>query len=497
MSSAMPPRALRSMVSGIVLALAAVVALLTVAPPAHAQDGESIGGRLQAPGEDGNVPVVGAVLTVRTAEGSEVGTATSDENGEWLVPVPGPGMYEVEIDPDTLGDNVLRDPDKTVLGDLEIRTGQARSVIFPFGDAGTRTGFTERFLGATMQGLQFGLIIAMTAIGLSLIFGTTGLVNFAHGELVTFGAIMTWFLNSGQVEGAIGWFAAAVFGLFLAPLGLVVQDRVSDPRKLRSEGFNPSRIVALAGGWIAAWAFLTFVPGNIHLIPAALLGVLITAGVGAGLDRGLWRPLRQRRTGLITMLVISIGLSLAMRNGLQMWFGGNPQKYDQYTIQPQIDAFGALGLTPKDLTIIIVSLVSLVSVALLLQRTRIGKAMRAVANNRDLAESSGIDVQRVVLFVWVLGGGLAGLGGVLSAADENVTFLLGFRLLLLMFAGVILGGLGTAYGALVGSIVIGLIVEWSTLVFSPELKVSWALGVLILILLVRPQGILGQKERFG
>jgi branched-chain amino acid transport system permease protein len=143
------------------------------------------------------------------------------------------------------------------------------------------------------------------------------------------------------------------------------------------------------------------------------------------------------------------------------------------------------------------SVLILVGVALLLTRTRIGKSMRAVADNRDLAESSGIDVQRTILSVWILGGALTGTGGIFLGLIESVDYLMGFRLLLLMFAGVILGGLGSAYGAMIGSLVVGLVSEVSTVFFSSELKYVWALLVLILVLLVRPQGILGTKERIG
>ena len=123
--------------------------------------------------------------------------------------------------------------------------------------------------------------------------------------------------------------------------------------------------------------------------------------------------------------------------------------------------------------------------------------MRAVADNRDLAASSGIDVDRVILFVWALGGGLAALGGVLFGLQQQVQFEMGFKLLLLMFAGITLGGLGTAYGALVGSFVVGMFIELSTLVVPTELKNVGALLVLIVVLLVRPQGILGRAERIG
>jgi branched-chain amino acid transport system permease protein len=139
----------------------------------------------------------------------------------------------------------------------------------------------------------------------------------------------------------------------------------------------------------------------------------------------------------------------------------------------------------------------LVAVATFLQRTRTGKAMRAVADNRDLAESSGIDVNRVIGFVWAAGAGLAAIGGILQGLSEQVSFQMGFQLLLLMFAGVTLGGLGTAYGALVGSLVVGIAMEVSTLWIPSEFKTVVALSILVLVLLVRPQGILGQAERVG
>ena len=153
-----------------------------------------------------------------------------------------------------------------------------------------------------------------------------------------------------------------------------------------------------------------------------------------------------------------------------------------------------------NLACIVVSLAVLVGVALLVQRTRIGKAMRAVADNRDLAAASGIDVERVVRFVWGLGGGLAALGGVLFGLSElggRVQWEMGFKLLLLMFAGITLGGLGTAFGALLGCVIVGLLVQLSTLIINPDLKYIGGLLVLIVVLVVRPQGILGSRARVG
>ena len=139
----------------------------------------------------------------------------------------------------------------------------------------------------------------------------------------------------------------------------------------------------------------------------------------------------------------------------------------------------------------------LLGVATALRKTRVGKAMRAVADNRDLAESSGIDVEQVIKYVWIVGSALAGLGGVLFGLTENVNWEMGFRLLLLMFAGVTLGGLGTAYGALLGSLIAGVFIQMSTLLIPGDMKNVGALLALIVILLVRPQGLLGRAERIG
>lgn len=400
-----------------------------------AQDGgEAVRGTLR----DGEgEPVAGVTITVTTADGEPVGEATSDDEGAWELAMPGPGSYVATLDQATLPEGVgLRDPERDTL-EFDLRTGQQRTLLFAMGEATAITGFTDRLLTQLLSGLRFGLIIAITAIGLSLIFGTTGLVNFAHGELVTLGAVLAWFMN--------------------APSG-----------------------TGLA----------------LPLVVAGVIATALSAAAGGAIELGLWRPLRRRRTGLIQMLVITIGLALTLRNVIQVWFGGSSRPYFDYTIQRALE-LGPFRITPRDLIVMLLAALTLVGVATMLQSTRIGKAMRAVSDNRDLAESSGIDVERVILVIWIIGGGLAGFGGVLYGLSENVSYLMGFRLLLLMFAGVILGGLGTAYGAMFGSIVVGLVTELSTLWFSTELKFVWALGVLILILLVRPQGLLGQRERVG
>lgn len=413
--------------------LLAVCALLAgLAGQARGQeDGEALRGTLSHDDE----PVSGVEVTVVDADGEEVGTAVSDDDGEWEVPLPGPGTYTATLDEETLPEDVgLRDPDRATL-EVSVRSGRARTLLFALGE---HEDSARVLLGRVSQnllnGVKFGLIIAMTAIGLSLVFGTIRLINFAHGDMVTFGAVAAYFLNA------------------------------AGPR--------------------------------LPLVAAAALAVLIGALLGFVLERGLWRPLRERRAGLVQLLVISVGVALVLRHLILIVFAGRPRRYTDFAIQQSLE-FGPLRVTPRDLAVMAISLLVLTLVGLMLQRTRIGKAIRAVADNRELAESSGVDVQRVILYVWLLGGGLAALGGVLNGVVENVHYLMGFRLLLLMFAGVILGGIGTAFGAFVGSLIVGIITELSTLYFSPDLKFMWALAVMALVLLVRPQGIFGVRERVG
>jgi branched-chain amino acid transport system permease protein len=218
--------------------------------------------------------------------------------------------------------------------------------------------------------------------------------------------------------------------------------------------------------------------------------------VGGALELGMFRPLRRRKLGAFQFVALTIGLSLLARHLILIWYGPQPQPYRDYVIQDEWE-FGPFALTPRDATIMIISAIILALVGLMLTHTRMGKAMRAVSDSVDLAESSGIDVNRVTLSVWVVGAGLAALGGVFMGAVEAVDWQMGFRLLLLLFAAVVLGGLGTAFGAVVGGIVIGVITETSTVWVQPEIKSVFALIALILVLLVRPQGILGVRGRIG
>ena len=420
---------MRHVVRASIGALMAALCVLLL-PGAAVAEGEAVQGRLQNAGE----PLEGVSITVTTPDGEEIGSAETDATGAFSIPLPEAGDYTVTLDEDSLPEDVQIREGRSASVTLPVAVGQQRNVLFPLGE-GTREVASDlsRLPQLAVEGLIFGLIIALAAVGLSLIYGTTGLVNFAHGELITLGALIAYFLN-------------------------VIVD--------------------------------------LHLVIAAVLAVVLSAVLGGVQDRILWRPLRRRGTGLIAMLVVTIGLALFARGFYLYLFGGASRPFRDYQLQAAAD-LGPIALAPKDAVTIVICLVVLMAVAFALLRTRIGKATRAVADNPALAASSGIDVERVIATVWIAGAGLAALSGILLGLGQQVGFQLGFQILLLVFAAVTLGGLGTAFGALVGSLVVGIFTQVSTIVVPTELKNAGALAVLILILLVRPQGILGRAERVG
>ena len=224
---------------------------------------------------------------------------------------------------------------------------------------------------------------------------------------------------------------------------------------------------------------------------------MLSAALGWTLDAALWKPLRRRGVGLIPLMIVSIGLSLAIRYTYQFFYGGGTRQLPGATIPSDIH-LGPVTLSWIDVASMATSIVVLLAFAFFLLRTRTGKATRAVSDNPSLAAASGIDVDRVIRIVWVTGAVLAGLSGILWAYFRpGVSWDMGFQILLLIFAAVTLGGLGTAFGALVGSLIVGLFIELSTLWLPSDLKYVGALIVLILVLLFRPQGILGRRERIG
>jgi neutral amino acid transport system permease protein len=285
------------------------------------------------------------------------------------------------------------------------------------------------------NGLVTGSIIALAAVGVSLVYGILRIVNFAHGDYLVVGAYVALAVN-------IGW------------------------------------------------------GGNIVL--AALAAVAATALLAAGLEFALWRPLRRKNAGLFSFFIAAIGLALVLRHVVFLVGDPGPRRYDVDVFQ--VYDLGGVRLSQSQLIAIGIAFAAIVLVALMLARTGLGKAMRALSENRALAAVAGIDVDRTVVLTWVLAGGLAGIAGLLQALILNAfTPNFGFLLLLPIFAAVVLGGIGSAYGALVGGLALGLVMELSTwnalaggapAVYKPVV----AFGVLILVLLFKPQGVFGKAR---
>jgi len=458
---------LRRSASALLVLLVASLVLVLAPSAAHAATGPCvadaatgcINGTIRtAAGQ----PAVGVTLTVEGAGGTL--TVTTDAEGKWTAPVTAAGDYTVTLDPATLpAGETLRNPTgnpRTVT----VTLGSSSGALFPLGEpaasggdagpsptASAGAGETDGETGAptgssseggfswsrlaqqTVSGLVFGILLALASVGLSLIYGTTGLSNFAHGEQVTLGAILAY----------IG---VQTFGLPLVVSGVLAV------------------IAGALSGWIQ--------------------------------DAGIWHPLRRRRVGTTQQMIVTIGLSMALQYTYQFFFGASALRI--VTENPDIVTIGTVRISVTSIWSVIIAGAVLGGVAYFLLATRIGRATRAVSDNPALAAASGITVERVIRLVWTLGGALAALGGVLMGLYLNATsWNMGGALLLLMFSAVTLGGLGAPFGALVGSIVIGLVVELSNLVLPSDMRYAGALLILILVLLLRPQGLLGRAERIG
>ena len=360
---------------------------------------------------------------------------TSDAMGKWQVEVTSTGIYDVTLDQASLpSGQALTDLTKATRKINVLMLGSTLTVLFPIGPGAEKTPILDQSVQLLADGLILGIIIALAALGLNLVFGTTGLTNFAHGELLTLGGLLTYFFS------------------------------------------------AIAG---------------LPVFAAIPVAVALSAFIGGYLqDRLLWKPLRKRGTGLIAMLVVSIGFAIFIRYVFLFIFGGFTRQLPEFAGQAGLE-IGLVNITPKSIMSTSVGLLLLIGATLWLLRSKMGKASRAVADNPALAAASGIEVEAVIRSVWILGAFLAAFAGIMVTLNQGVSFLMGQDMLLLIFAAVTLGGLGTAYGALVGSLVIGVLIQLSTLIIPTELKYVGALLILILILLVRPQGILGRKERVG
>jgi neutral amino acid transport system permease protein len=280
-----------------------------------------------------------------------------------------------------------------------------------------------------LTGLSNGAIYALGAVGLTLVYGILKLVNFAHGDFLTFGAYMAFLVN-------ITWGAP--------------------------------------------------------LVLAILFAMAATAVLGIALEKVMWAPMRARGAGMLQLLLMAIGLALVIRYAIQFIWGTDLKTLDVNRVATA--DFLGLSIGRIFLIVIVVGFAVLIATGLMLRFTLLGKRMRALSDNLELAETSGIDTSRVILYTWVFAAGFAGLAGVLAGAVTQLQPELGFELLLPIFAAVVLGGIGNAFGALASGIILGLVIEWSTFFIDPGFKLAVGFLVLILVLIVRPQGVFGQAR---
>jgi neutral amino acid transport system permease protein len=274
-----------------------------------------------------------------------------------------------------------------------------------------------------VNGIAVGSIIALAAVGLTLTYGILRLSNFAHGDFLTLGAYLTLLVNT---VGVNIWLS-----MVLAAVGTVAMMLVS--------------------------------------------------------EKLLWSRMRNLRATSTTLIIISIGLALFLRNGIIFIWGGRNQNYD-VPVTTALDFFG-VKVPQNQLLVLGLAILAILALHLLLQHTKIGKAMRAVADDLDLARVSGINVDRVIFWTWLIAGTLTSLGGSMYGLITAVRPNMGWFLILPLFASVILGGIGNPYGAIIAALIIGIAQEVSTIWLGSQYKQAIALLIMILVLLVRPKGL--------
>jgi neutral amino acid transport system permease protein len=232
---------------------------------------------------------------------------------------------------------------------------------------------------------------------------------------------------------------------------------------------------------------------GVPIVPAALVAVLAGILVSLALEFALVRPLRKRGSGKMQSILLTIGLGFILRFTVQLLAGTAPRNLN-INVTTSI-RLGPVRVGTVQLIVMCVSLAALLAVGLAFRLSSIGKQMRAVSENPELAATTGVNTDRVVVTTWVVAGGLAGLAGVLAtAAVGSLTPNFGEFLLLNLFAAVILGGVGNPFGALAGGLLLGLAQEWSVMVLDSRWKLAVGFGVLFLCLVIRPQGLLGRAR---
>jgi branched-chain amino acid transport system permease protein/neutral amino acid transport system permease protein len=302
-------------------------------------------------------------------------------------------------------------------------------------------------LELVFYGIVFGSIIALGAIGLTLVFGIIRFANFAHGDLMSTGAYFALFM----VTGLLSWI-----------------------------GVPDTTFGALSFGWRMLIAF----PVSMFIVGCLAIAV----------DRILYRKLRENKSSTVMLAISSLGVAFILRMLILIFWGADSLFYRPGLMRPAIEFPMGIKMRPDQILILILVFGLVALLHLYMQKTKMGKAMRATADNMELALVSGIDTERVIIFTWGIGGALAAAGGILYGIDVQVHAYMGWNFLIPLFAATILGTIGNIWGALVGGLVIGVAQQVSTAFLLSTYKPAVAFMVMILILLIRPKGIFGGKK---
>lgn len=298
------------------------------------------------------------------------------------------------------------------------------------------------------DGLIIGSVISLGAIGLSLTLSIVRFSNFSHGELLAWGAYFAFLISAGLTS---------------------IKERLATP------------IGPFSFGW--------------GLVIAMIVAAAITAVLALALDTILFK--RLRRQGSITLVIASFGAALVLRNMLLFWQGGVPKYYSQ-NLQIAIPLlprsfWGGLRFTPDQLLVLALALATVTGLHLFLRYSVTGRSMRAAAVNPGLAQVTGIDPERVLRTTWMIGGALAALAGIFAGITVQLRPTMGAELLLPLFAAVILGGIGSVWGSVLGGLFVGLAESASVTLMGAEYRTAAAFIVLIVILLVKPNGLFGER----
>jgi branched-chain amino acid transport system permease protein/neutral amino acid transport system permease protein len=271
-------------------------------------------------------------------------------------------------------------------------------------------------------------VIAIAAVGFTMQFGITNMINLAYGEVMICSAYVAYYLNQAGITIWLGMIAGALFG--------------------------------------AAFSFL--------------------------LNRFLYAPFQGKGTSHIGMVIVSLAASLMIANLLLPIVGSDNVSYQ--VDHGRLFRLGGIALTTDQFVIIGIAVVLMLAVHAVLTYTRLGKAMRATAANPTLARNCGIPTQRVIDGVWLITGALCGMAGVVAALNsDSFAVANGAGFLITILAAAVLGGAGQPYGAMIGAVLIGMITELSAAAWSPEYKEVVAFGVLVVVMVLRPQGLLAKR----